>query len=69
MKMTEGQLHRLSELGSPVDSSAEYISARNRDEAFGKLEKAQLKVNRKRLETFRVSSRQSPLIKIQEASG
>ena len=69
MKMTEGQLHRLSELESPVDSSAEYTSAKDRDEAFRKLEKAQLKINRKRLETFRASSRQPQLIKLQESLG
>ena len=66
MKMTQSQLQRLGELGCSVDSLADYPSAKDRDEAFRTLEKAQLKVNRRKLETYRATVRQPKLLQLQE---
>ena len=69
MKMTQGQLSRLNELGNSVDPSAEFAFAKDRDQAFRVLEKSQLKVNRKSLKTFRDSVRQPQLVMLQETLG
>lgn len=69
MKMTEGQLRRLNELGVSSDHLTDYTSTKTRDEAFKRLENSQLKFNRKMLKSFRTSSKQPPLIRLQESLG
>ena len=69
MKMTEGQLRRLNELGVSSDPLTDYTSTKTRDEAFKRLENSQLKFNRKMLKSFRTSSKQPPLIRLQESLG
>lgn len=69
MKMTEGQLRRLNELGVSADPLTDYASIKTRDESFKSLENSQLKLNRKTLKSFRTSSKQPPLIRLQESLG
>lgn len=69
MKMTEGQLRRLKELGSSVDPSEDYECAIDRDTAYRILEKSQLKVNRKSLEKLSVCVKRPQLLVLQEALG